>query len=251
MVVFALIRNIYFCPEHNKVMLTVFIRSIIIYVILLVIMRLMGKRQLSELQPFELVITLIISELACIPMSEVQIPLMYGIIPIFTLFVLHLFITKFASKNLKFNKFLNGKPMVIMTPTGMDKRLLDQLDLSVTDLLHALRTAGYFFPSQVAYAILETDGKLSVLPKSAYAPVTPNDQNLEVDESSLPLTIICDGVLENANLEQAGVTQRQVDELLEQNNLDEKSVFLLCVSGSEVYLQPKKGSAICTEFDKQ
>lgn len=232
-------------------MLTVFIRSIIIYIFLLVIMRLMGKRQLSELQPFEFVITLIIAELACIPMSETQIPLVYGIIPIFTLFVLHLFITKLASKNLKFNKFLNGKPMVIMTPSGMDKRLLDQLDMSVTDLLHALRSAGYFFPSQVAYAILETDGKLSVLPKSAYAPVTPNDQNLEVEESNLPLTIICDGILERANLELAGLTQEQVDDLLSQNDLKEENVLLLAVNGQEAYLQPKKGTVICTEFNQQ
>lgn len=232
-------------------MLTVFIRSIIIYIFLLIIMRLMGKRQLSELQPFEFVITLIIAELACIPMSETQIPLVYGIIPIFTLFVLHLFITKLASKNLKFNKFLNGKPMVIMTPSGMDKRLLDQLDMSVTDLLHALRSAGYFFPSQVAYAILETDGKLSVLPKSAYAPVTPNDQNLEVEESNLPLTIICDGILERANLELAGLTQEQVDDLLSQNDLKEENVLLLAVNGQEAYLQPKKGTVICTEFNQQ
>lgn len=229
-------------------MLTVFIRSIIIYVFLLIIMRLMGKRQLSELQPFELVITLIISELACIPMSEIQIPLVYGIIPIFTLFVLHLFITKSASKSLKFNRFLNGKPMLIMTPSGMDKRLLDQLDMSVTDLLHALRSAGYFFPSQVAYAILETDGKLSVLPKSAYAPLTPNDQKIDVEEVKLPLTIICDGVYEPTNLDLAGITSEQVDTLLSKNKLSKENVLLLAVNGTEAYLQPQKGSVIITEI---
>lgn len=229
-------------------MLTVFIRSIIIYVFLLIIMRLMGKRQLSELQPFELVITLIVSELACIPMSEIQIPLVYGIIPIFTLFVLHLFITKAASKSLKFNRFLNGKPMLIMTPSGMDKRLLDQLDMSVTDLLHALRSAGYFFPSQVAYAILETDGKLSVLPKSAYAPITPDDQNIDVEEVKLPLTIICDGVYEPTNLDLAGITSEQVDTLLSENKLSKENVLLLAVNGTEAYLQPQKGSVIITEI---
>lgn len=231
-------------------MLTVFIRSIIIYIFLLIIMRLMGKRQLSELQPFELVITLIISELACIPMSEIQIPLVYGIIPIFTLFVLHLFITKVASKSLKFNRFLNGKPMLVMTPSGMDKRLLDQLDMSVTDLLHALRSAGYFFPSQVAYAILETDGKLSVLPKSAYAPLTPNDQKIDVQEVNLPLTIICDGVYEPANLDLAGITSKQVDTLLSNNKLSKENVLLLAINGTEAYLQPQKGSVIITEISE-
>lgn len=232
-------------------MLTVLVRSIIIYILLLIIMRLMGKRQLSELQPFEFAITLIIAELACIPMAEIQVPLVYGIIPIFTLFVVHLFITKIAGKSIKFNKFLNGKPIVIMTPKGIDKRLLDQLDLTVTDLLHALRASGYFFPSQVAYAILETDGKLSVLPKAAYAPLTPNDQNMQVDESDLPYPIICEGIFENANLDLAGVTKEQVDKLLEQNNIKEKDILLLAVNGTEAYIQPMKGACICAEIEQQ
>ena len=94
-------------------MLTVFLRSIITYIFLLFIMRLMGKRQLSQLQPFEFVITLIVAELACIPMSDTSIPLSYGIIPMFTMFILHILITKLASKNHKFNRFLNGIPVVV------------------------------------------------------------------------------------------------------------------------------------------
>lgn len=232
-------------------MLTVLVRSIIIYVLLLVIMRLMGKRQLSELQPFEFAITLIISELAGVPMAEIQVPLMYGIIPIFTLFVAHLFITKIAKKSIKFNKFLNGKPVIVMTPNGIDKRLLDQLDLTVTDLLHALRSSGYFFPSQVAYAILETDGSLSVLPKSMYTPITPNDQNMQVEDVDLPYAIICDGVVENANLDLAGVTREQVNKLLEENHIKEEDILLLAVNGSEAFIQPNKGACICTEISAQ
>lgn len=211
----------------------------------------MGKRQLSELQPFEFVITLIIAELACIPMSETQIPLVYGIIPIFTLFVVHLFITKLASKNIKFNKFLNGKPIVIMTPKGMDKRLLDELDMSVTDLLHALRSAGYFYPSQVAYAILETDGTLSVLPKSQFAPVTPMDQNIQVEQSNLPYPIICEGIIENKNLDIVGVSMEDVDYLLQQNNIEQKDVLLLSMTETEAFLQPMKGSCIIVELPQK
>lgn len=225
-------------------MLIVFIRSIIIYILLLIIMRLMGKRQLSELQPFEFAITLIIAELACIPMAETQIPLMYGVIPIFTLFVLHLFITKLSSKSLKFNKLLNGKPIVIMTPNGIDKRLLDKLDMSVTDLMHALRSAGYFYPSQIAYAILETNGKLSVLPKSAYAPLTPNDQELNVEEVELPRPVILDGVFEEHYLEECTLSKDKIDYILQDNRLKVKDVLLLSVNGQEVFLQPKKGNAI-------
>lgn len=230
-------------------MLTVFIRSIIIYVLLLVIMRLMGKRQLSELQPFEFAITLIIAELACIPMAEVQIPLAYGIIPIFTLFVLHLFITKLSSKSLRFNKFLNGKPMIVMSPNGIDMRLLKELDMNVTDLLHALREAGYFYPSQVAYAILETNGKLSVLPKAFAAPLTPQVAGIDADPTQMPYPVVCEGIIENANLDLAGVTKQQLSALLEQQNMNLKEVMLLSVTGGkEVFIQPKKGKAVITQL---
>ena len=105
-------------------MLTVFLRATLIYVILLVIMRLMGKRQLGQLQPFELVITLLIAELACIPMAETAIPVSYGLIPIFTLFVLHLFITKISAHSIGFRRLLNGKPAVIINNGAIDYKVM-------------------------------------------------------------------------------------------------------------------------------
>lgn len=231
-------------------MLIVLVRSIIIYVLLLVIMRLMGKRQLSELQPFEFAITLIIAELACIPMAEVQIPLVYGIIPIFTLFVVHLIITKIGSKSLKFNKFLNGKPIVIMTPKGIDMRLLKELDMNVTDLLHALRAAGYFFPSQVAYAILETDGKLSVLPKGYAAPLTAETAGVKSEDVRMSYPVVCEGVIQHNYLELAEVSEEKVLALLKRHDLKTKDVMLLSVTGGQdVFLQPKQGDVIITEMD--
>ena len=238
-------RRVFFA--HISIMLTIFFRSVIIYLLLLLIMRLMGKRQLSELQPFEFAITLILAELACIPMSEIQIPLMYGIIPIFVMFILHLFITKLASKNLKFNRFLNGKPVVVMTPDGIDKRVLDKLDMNVNDLLHALRAAGYFYPEDISYAILETNGNLSVLPKASASPLTPAVQNLEVEEAEMPYSVICEGVIEYTNLELSGVEEDSINTLLSENDLKLKDVLLLTVNKKkDVYLQPMKGSAIIT-----
>ncbi|MCR4725832.1 MAG: DUF421 domain-containing protein [Clostridia bacterium] len=229
-------------------MLTVFIRSIITYVFLLFIMRLMGKRQLSELQPFEFVITLIVAELACIPMSDTSIPLSYGIIPMFTMFILHIAITKLASKNHKFNRFLNGVPVVVISPSGIDHRLLDKLDMNVTDLLHALRAAGYFYPSEVAYAIMETNGTLSVLPKSAFAPVTPNDMKVSVDASEMPYPIICEGATFSENLVITGVGEDSIRTLLERHGIRKSDVLLLTVDKNrEVFLQPYKGKAITGE----
>ncbi len=211
-------------------------------------MRLMGKRQLSELQPFEFVITLIVAELACIPMSDTSIPLSYGIIPMFTMFILHIAITKLASKNHKFNRFLNGVPVVVISPKGIDHRLLDKLDMNVTDLLHALRAAGYFYPSEVAYAIMETNGTLSVLPKSAFAPVTPNDIDVSVDSSEMPYPIICEGNTFSENLTITGVKEEEINAFLEKHAVNKKDVLLLTVDkGREVYLQPYRGNAITGE----
>jgi len=229
-------------------MLTVFIRSIITYIFLLFIMRLMGKRQLSELQPFEFVITLIVAELACIPMSDTSIPLSYGIIPMFTLFILHIAITKLASKNHKFNRFLNGVPVVVISPKGIDHRLLDKLDMNVTDLLHALRAAGYFYPGQVAYAIMETNGTLSVLPKSGFAPATPKDMNVSVDDSEMPYPVICEGTFFSENLIVTGAEEGDIDKLLEKHRLRRDDVLLLTVDKEKnIYLQPYRGEAITGE----
>ena len=230
---------------QTKDMLTVFLRSIITYVFLLFIMRLMGKRQLSQLQPFEFVITLIVAELACIPMSDTSIPLSYGIIPMFTLFILHILITKLASKNHKFNRFLNGVPVVVISPKGIDHRLLDKLDMNVTDLLHALRAAGYFYPNEVAYAIMETNGTLSVLPKSGFAPATPEDLKLKVDPEEMPYPIICEGAFFHNNLLLTGVSEEAVNALLLRHGLARKDVLLLtCDKQRNVYLQPYVGNSI-------
>lgn len=232
-------------------MLIVFVRSLIIYLLLLVIMRLLGKRQLSELQPFEFAITLIIAELACIPMAEVQIPLAYGVIPIFTLFIVHLLITKLGSKSVKFNRFLNGKPIVIMTPKGIDMRLLKQLDMNVTDLLHALRAAGYFYPSQIAYAILETDGKLSVLPRGSAAPLTPASAGIEAEEAAMSYPVICEGVVQHAYQDLAGLSNEDLTRILTHYEMRASDVTLLSITGGrEVFLQPKQGDAIISPLSK-
>lgn len=229
-------------------MLTVFLRSVITYIFLLFIMRLMGKRQLSELQPFEFVITLIVAELACIPMSDTSIPLAYGIIPMFTLFILHILITKLASKNHKFNRFLNGVPVVVISPKGIDHRLLDKLDMNVTDLLHALRAAGYFYPNQVAYAIMETNGTLSVLPKAGYAPATPDDLSVKVEDSEMPYPIICEGSFFSENLLLTGIKEEDIDTLLSRHALQRKDVLLLTVDKERrIYLQPYCGDALTEE----
>lgn len=174
-------------------MLNLFIRCVILYFVLLIAMRLMGKRQLGELQPFELAITLVASDLVCIPMADSSIPILYGVIPVFSLFLLHIIITKLATKSIRFRKFLNGKPIIIIQNGNILPDVMKELNLNVDDIMEALRGAGYFNPSEVEYAILETNGNMSVMPKAQNRPLSPSDVDMQVDKAQIPVAIIMEG----------------------------------------------------------
>ena len=133
-------------------MLIVFVRATVIYLFLLVAMRLMGKKQLGELQPFEFAISLIMAELACIPMSDTTVPVVYGLIPIFTLFIVQFFLTKIIKHSVKARRLINGKPVIVINPNGIDFEAINMLDLTVNDLLEAIRCKNYLSPNEIEYA---------------------------------------------------------------------------------------------------
>ena len=199
-------------------MLTIIIRCIIIYMIVLILFRVMGKRQLGQMQPFELVLTLIIADLATIPMAEVSVPVLHGIIPVFTLVLLHFVLTAFSKLSPKFGYFISGKPVIVINPKGVDYKALKALNLSIDDLFEAIRGQGYFSLDEIQYAIMETNGKVSVLPKSEQAPVTVSDLKLESKESAIPINLVADGKILKENLEIA-----RVDEEFVMNFLNSKT----------------------------
>lgn len=226
-------------------MLNIFVRSIIIYFFLLVAMRLMGKRQLGELQPFEFAITLVASELACIPMSDPTIPIIYGIIPVFTLFIVHIIMTKLASKSVRFRKVLNGKPVVVIERGNILHSVMKELNMDTDDLMEALRGKDVFNPAEVEYAIIETNGSMTVLPKANKRPLCPEDISVEVDRSFMPVTIILEGNFLGGNLSLVdGVTKQRVIKLLDQLNMDSKDVLLLLLQGKDVFVQPYNSDSI-------
>ena len=149
-------------------MVLVTIRTAIIFIVLLIIMRLMGKRQIGEMQPFELVITLLIAELACIPMADVSIPLLYGIISVVTIFVLHEIMTRLDLKLKPLKSLISGKPSVVVNKNGIDDYQLKRNNLDVSDLIESLRTAGYFSLDAVDYALYEANGTFSALPNQRF-----------------------------------------------------------------------------------
>lgn len=165
-------------------MLTVIIRAILIFLVLLIVIRMMGKRQIGEMEPFELAITLVIAELACIPMADKSIPLTFGIISILTMYVIHQVIILLSKRNRKFQDVISCTPIIVIDKNGVRLDALQSMNMQMNDLLQAMRAAGYFSVDQLAYAIFETNGQLSVI---------PYPQQEEPQNASLPVPLIVDG----------------------------------------------------------
>lgn len=146
-------------------MLVISLRTLIIYLTLIVVMRFMGKRQIGEMQPFEFVITLIIADLACVPMADVSIPLLYGIVSILVLFLLHQLISLIEQSGDFAKRLVSGKPSVVITREGVNFLELKRNNLGVEDLIESMRASGYFSLDDADYAIFEANGNLSVLAK--------------------------------------------------------------------------------------
>lgn len=222
-------------------MLTLFIRCLIIYVIVLIIFRLMGKRQLGELQPFEFVVTLIIADLATIPMTEINIPLVHGIVPLLTLTVVQFLISFISCKSINLRKVINGKPVIIISPNGIDYENLKKLNMNISDLSEALRGMNYFSLDQIEYAIVETNGKISVLPNANNSPVTVGDLKIKSECSGIPLTLICEGKFMKENLVIAELKQEFVmSQIKKQGCYDIKEVVVFTIDKcGNIFLQIK------------
>ena len=234
-------------------MLTLIIRAIIIYLVVILLYRLMGKRQIGEMQPFELVLTLIIADLATIPMSETSIPALNGIVPLITLVLVHFLLTFFSKKSTKFNQIISGKPIIIINPNGIDYQALNKLDITVEDVCEAIRGQGYFKLEDVHYAIMETNGVVNVMPKVSASPATAEQLKLKTEENSLPITIISEGKLMQENLSLANITEKFVKKVLSLNNIkkiEEVVIFTIDEQGN-CYLQQKNAPFKVFTFKKE
>lgn len=216
-------------------MFTIFMRTIILYLIIIVGFRLMGKRQVGELEPSELVLSLLIADLASVPMQDLGLPLHSGIIPILTLLSLTMALSVLTMKNMRFRVLMCGKPSIIIRDGQIDQLEMRRNRLTVDELLEELRSHGYLNPADVMYAILETNGMLSVLPYAAQKPATAQQLQLAVQETSLPLVLISDGVLLEKNLQRLGLDRNWLDRQLTQRKCSgPHMVFLMSADTSGV-----------------
>jgi len=219
--------------------MTVFIRTVILYVCVVTAMRIMGKRQLGELQPSEFVIALMISELATIPIDNTDMPILHGIIPIFALVLLELICSVLVIKSERARRIITGSPVQIIKDGKLMMKRLASLRICIDDVMEQLRLAGYSSISQIDSAIIETNGQLSVVPKEEERPLTCKDMNLSPPQTHVPHTIISDGVLRRNNLDGAGVTEKWLKKKLARYNITDYSQvdFLSVTDEKELVLQ--------------
>ena len=209
----------------------IFLRTAVIFIALLVVMRLMGKRQIGEMQPFELVITLLIAELACIPMADTSIPLLYGIVSVVTIFLLHQLMLLVDLHWRPFKAAIGGKPSVVINRDGIDIAQLRRNNLDLSDLIESMRTAGFFSLDEAAYALYEANGQFAAMPRE--------DAERE-DKGSLPLLILNDGKYEKNNLRHSGTDEAFFERILREQNARRKDVFVLTLDGTgKIYMQCK------------
>jgi len=203
----------------------------------------MGKRQLGEMEPYELVITLIIADLATIPMAEQTIPIWYGIVPLVAITVIHFIFSFLSQKSASMRGILSGKPAIVITPDGVDMAELKKLNISFEELTEHLRNADYFNLGDINYAIVERNGKITVIPKGTSQPITAKDLMLAKEESDIFWVVIENGKLIKRNLKELEHTiSSSMSEILHKMKCSMSDVLLMSVSqGGQFFAQKKSG----------
>ncbi|MFW5780094.1 MAG: DUF421 domain-containing protein [Bacillota bacterium] len=217
-------------------MLVVVLRSLIILLFLMAGLRLMGKRTIGEFQPFEFVIVLAVAELAATPMQDLSTPIIYGLVPLITIFVAHFIISTLNKKSIRMRKFMNGKPMIIIDDDGINSQVLKQLNLNTDDLMEMIRGQGCFSVEEIDYAIMETNGKLSVMQKD-----NPPSTN------SIPMSVVVEGKIMGENIKTINLDKQKILDILKQQNMRLKDVLLMTLDSKKVFLQPMNSKYITFE----
>lgn len=224
-------------------MLVILTRTFVLYLLVIVAMRMMGKRQVGELQPSELVIAIMISDVASIPMQNTGVPLLSGVVPILTLLSAEVIVSFIGLKSRRFRRILSGRPSILIHKGKINEREMARQRFNLEDLLEELRINNYADISQIDYAVLETNGEISIIPKAEARPVTVGDLNLSVSASALPHTVISDGEIDREELKRLGKDELWLKKQLGANKIGQiKDVFLCTVdTNGSVFVQVKEG----------
>ena len=224
-------------------MLVIFLRSIVLYIIVLIVMRLMGKREIGQLQPFELAISIMIADLASTPMADAGIPISNGIIPILALLVMHLIISMFNMKSIRAREILCGKPSILIYRGRIDEKMLRKERFTINELEERLRGSNVVNIGDVEYAILETSGQITVIQKPEKKTPTVGDLNIKTEYEGLAYDLVIDGKVMHENLK---ILKRDYDWLkkqVEKLGIKPEEALLVTIDG--------KGNFFCQEKMKK
>ena len=221
-------------------MITSLLRTFILYFIVIIALRFMGKRQIGDMQPGELVITILISQLASIPIQDTSQPIIGGVLAIFTLVILEVCVSFLAMKIPIIRRMISGKPAVIIENGKMDQKLMKQMRVTVNDLLEVLRGQAVFDISTVDYAILETGGSLSILLKGKEQPLTVKDMGKAPSGGGIHALIISDGTVIEEGLSLSNTSKKAMEKELKKRDLALSEVFLMTADTSGAFCVIKK-----------
>ena len=218
-----------------------YIRALILYPLLILTVRLMGKRQLGEMEPAEFVVSMLLADLASVPMQDIGIPLLTGVIPILVVLALELLLAVFSMRSIKFRQFFCGKPVILIQDGTILQKALRSARITADELTESLRQKEVTDIASVQYAILETNGTLSVLLKSYAMPPTAKDLGVKAAPTVLPITLISDGRILTENLKKSGHDRQWLNQQLACHGCKPDDVFLLTTEpGGKLFLARKE-----------
>lgn len=208
-------------------MLITLFRTIILYILVLITIRILGKRQVGELQPADLVLTILLSEILVIPMQDPEIPLIHTVIPVLLLIGFEIVISVISLKSLRFRTLLQGNSLIVIRNGVVDQKQLQRLRFTIDDLLEALRKKDVFDITTVQYAIVETDGTLSVLLKPEHTVPAAGNLKVQLPDNGMPTVIISDGKIVETDFKECNMTPEKMDKLIQKKHIVVKDVLLM------------------------
>lgn len=222
-------------------MLITFVRAIVLYIIVLIVMRLMGKREIGQLQPFELAISIMIADLASIPMTETGVPITKGIIPILGLLVMHLLISVLNMKSVRAREIVCGKPRILIYRGKIDEKALIKERFTINELEERLRINNISSVGDVEYAILETSGNITVIQKPNKRTTIPEDFNIMPDYEGIPYDLVVDGKIMEENLQKIGKNYIWLEKQVEKFGYKPEEALIVTFDGKGQIFCQKKG----------
>lgn len=223
-------------------MLTILLRTVILFAAAVLIIRAMGKRQVGQLQPFDLVVMIMVAELASTPIGGPGIPIWQGIVPIAALMVCHTLITAVCMRSQRFRIWFCGQPTVLVRNGVICEKQMRKMSITINDLMEGMRTGGILDPAEAGTVILETGGQMSVFPKAQHRAVSPDDLHLQPVEEGMPLPLILDGEIHQDNLRRGKLTREWLQEKIRAQGYESaENVLFACLNTGGMLLIQGKG----------